>query len=605
MRNKLLAVLLCLGFLCSGFTARAAGSPYSDSVAGVQALSDGIVAYKGASTAQEWIDTGLCGTAGTTAEFYIITLSQSGNYNLSRYRSALLAYLDSHEVYSATTREKYALALLACGGTDDYIRRVCHSDIGAQGLMSLVFGLHLLNNGCSSGLYTVDSLIGAILAEQLSDGGWAVIGQNGDPDVTAMTMQALAPYYGARSGVTAAVDRALSLLSARQLESGGYKSMGQENCESAAQVLTALSCLGIDQSADSRFIKNGRTVLDAMTAYRNADGSFAHTVGGGFNESATQQAFYALRAYLRLMNGQGSLYLLDHRPSSSAWAAPSGRTDPAPATRPTSAPTAVPTSAPASAPVTTASPPSDPSSEPTAIPAAQAETAAQPSIPPPVGSSDTVITAEKGYAHPASRDEIASTPDEPAAKGGYKPYVILGIIGAAALVCLVLFVKKKRNVKHYLAVVILAGAAIAFILLTSFESAESYAQTEEKTNPAGTVTMSVSCAVLADEDKMPYGVPADGVILPETAFVIEEGETVYDLLLEASKRCAIQIDNRGSADSAYIAGIAYLYEYQYGELSGWMYRVNGTFPDVGCDAYTVSDGDRIEWLYTKNIGKDL
>ncbi|MBQ9471715.1 MAG: DUF4430 domain-containing protein, partial [Ruminococcus sp.] len=65
------------------------------------------------------------------------------------------------------------------------------------------------------------------------------------------------------------------------------------------------------------------------------------------------------------------------------------------------------------------------------------------------------------------------------------------------------------------------------------------------------------------------------------------------------------IDNTGAQGAAYIAGINYLYEFDYGDLSGWMYRVNGVLPEVGCQSYTVSDGDEIEWLYTTNIGKDF
>ena len=126
-----------------------------------------------------------------------------------------------------------------------------------------------------------------------------MIGSTGDPDVTAMTVQALAPYCGYYSDVTAAVESALSMLSARQLDSGGFQSMGVENCESSAQVLTALSSLGVDPDTDSRFIKNGNSVLAALLSYRNADGSFAHT-GTGYSESATVQAFYSMRAYLRM-----------------------------------------------------------------------------------------------------------------------------------------------------------------------------------------------------------------------------------------------------------------------------------------------------------------
>ena len=595
MRNKLLAVLLCLGLLCPLFTARAEGAAHHYTVAEVESLSGGIVAYKeaacGASSVQNYIDTALCASAGTTAEFYVIALSQSGSCDFSRYAAALLAYLDKTEVYSATTREKYALALIASGHYDDYIRRVCDNDIGAQGLMSLVFGLHLLNNGYTSSLYSTSSLISAILSLRLGDGGWAVMGSSSDVDVTAMTIQALAPYYGSSGSVTAAVDDALTLLSARQLDSGGFKSMGTENCESAAQVLTALSALSIDQNSDSRFIKNDCTVLDAILTFRNADGSFAHT-GGGFNESATTQAFYALRAYIRMLRGQSPLYIFDRR--ADAQSVPTER--PAASTvRPTSAP-------PAPASATGQSTNTAPSVGGTSgVIDAQASTDPPASSPDPSSSDADSATGDQptvASSHPADIDESGSS-------GRYKVFAVLAVLIAAATTCLILFLCKKRGFKHYLAVILIAAAAVAFLLLTNFESPESYANVGEKQNPVGSVTLSIRCTVLTDEDEKPADFPADGVILPETTFTLGEGESVYDILLEASKRYNTRIDNRGGAGSAYIAGIQSICEFDYGSLSGWMYRVNGVFPEVGCHSYTLKDGDRIEWLYTKEIGKDL
>ena len=87
-----------------------------------------------------------------------------------------------------------------------------------------------------------------------------------------------------------------------------------------------------------------------------------------------------------------------------------------------------------------------------------------------------------------------------------------------------------------------------------------------------------------------------------TEIPITEGDTVYTVLTETVQAHHIQMEHK---NNAYIAGINYLYELQYGDLSGWMYRVNGEFPSVGCNEYELHDGDVIEWLYTCNIGNDL
>ena len=178
-------------------------------------------------------------------------------------------------------------------------------------------------------------------------------------------------------------------------------------------------------------------------------------------------------------------------------------------------------------------------------------------------------------------------------------------MASALIACGVLFLLKKRGCKNYIAVAIIAALLIVIILLTNFETVESYRTLGDKGSATGEVTLSIRCDTIAGEDDKPMTIPEDGVILDEAVFTISESSTVYDILLEASKTYGIQIDDRGSENSAYIAGIQYLYEFDYGSMSGWMYRVNGEFPETGCRAYRLSDGDSIEWLYTTNIGKDL
>ena len=626
LKNKLSALLLCLTLLFScGVTANAE-STYT--VAEVEGFCDGIVVFKenqcGASSVQGLIDTGMRGSAGATAEFYIMGLSQWGYYDFSSYESALKSYLNTHEVYSASSREKYALALIASGSTDRYITDTADEAIGELGLMSLVFGLHILNNGYDSAIYSADGLISDILSWQLSDGGWAVMGSRGDADVTAMTIQSLAPYYGRRGDVTDAVDRGISLLSSMQQSNGGYKSMGAENCESAAQVLTALSDLGIDAQRDSRFIKNGNSVLDAMLCYRNSDGSFTHT-GGGFNESATMQAFYAMVAYTRMGYGKSPLYVFDRANHS----APSGDNNGGGGGGNNNGSNGNSGSDSGGSGGGSASGNSGGSSRGSGSSSSGSSDTGQqriiyingrPYIEATTASGElmTISVDEEPTQHtdnaPAVRPTYGgfqpsatadtATADESGGGGGYKVYAILCVLLLAGIACLVLYLLKKRNKKNYIAVAILAALAILFLLLTNFQSTDSYRESAVKKGDL-TVTMTIRCDTIADEEKVNDYVPDDGVILEEKEFSVSEGDTVYDVLIEAAKWDELHVDHRGSNESAYIAGINHLYEFDYGDLSGWMYRVNGEFPDVGCGSYTLSDGDKIEWLYTMNIGKDL
>jgi len=630
MRNKLLAILLCVPLILScGFTAYAGSPEEIVTVAQVQSLCDGIVAYKqaqtGSNNTQELINGYLSDDAGVSSEFWIMALSQSGNYDFSAYERALLNYLNTHDVYSATSREKYALALCAAGSTDSYITDTADEAIGGLGIMSLVFGLHLLNNGYQSSMYSVDGLISAILDRRMSDGGWAVMGSVGDTDVTAMTLQALAPYYGGRSDVTSAVDDALERLSDLQLDSGGFKTMGAENCESAAQVVMALSALGIDAQYDDRFIKNGVSPMTALLSYRYGDG-YAHTSDGGVDDNATTEAFCALTAYLRMCYGQSSFYIMDNANHSAPKPAEQSSSGSSGSSGGSSGKSGGGSSGNSSSSSKSSSSKSadrsdnysgDGSSsqeviiidgrryvestnaagEKVTVGVEETQAATMPTAAP------TQKPSYGGMQPSASADQLRATADE-AATGGYKGYAIAGVIAAAVAACIVLYLLKKRNRKNFIAIGIIAAAGIAFILLTNFESADSYNH-EAAAEGDLTVTLTIRCDSIKDLEKVNEYVPDDGVVLDTTKFALNDGDTVYDALLAAIRANHIPMDNRGAQGSAYIAGLNFLYEYDYGELSGWMYRVNGVFPDVGCQSYYVSDGDEIEWLYTTNIGKDL
>lgn len=133
----------------------------------------------------------------------------------------------------------------------------------------------------------------------------------------------------------------------------------------------------------------------------------------------------------------------------------------------------------------------------------------------------------------------------------------------------------------------------------------------EKT-AAGTCRVSISCAVLLedgtrlDAEKRAL-VPEDGWLLAPEKTEFYEGESVFDLLRRVcrEKKLHMEFSETPIYESAYIEGIGNLYEFDAGELSGWMYRVNGVFPNYGCSRYQLEDGDCVEWLYTCALGEDL
>ena len=137
-----------------------------------------------------------------------------------------------------------------------------------------------------------------------------------------MTLQALAKYTDQKA-VAEAAERAVSCLSGIQQADGGFQTMGTATSESAAQVILALGELGISIE-DERFVKNGKSVLDALLTYRQADGSYLHLPDkSGVGSIATEQAFCALVSALRASRGQSSLYrMADVTKVSGGTAAP-------------------------------------------------------------------------------------------------------------------------------------------------------------------------------------------------------------------------------------------------------------------------------------------
>ena len=130
-----------------------------------------------------------------------------------------------------------------------------------------------------------------------------------ETDLTAMAVTSLAPYIDEKPEVKAAVERMIDYLSGTITEDGTAKNWGKPSCETTAQVITALCTVGIDPVNDTRFVKNGHSLIDGLKTYVQPDGSFAHndeSLGG--DAYATAQALYSLVAYVRYKNGCQSLY---------------------------------------------------------------------------------------------------------------------------------------------------------------------------------------------------------------------------------------------------------------------------------------------------------
>ena len=294
-----------------------------------------------------------------------------------------------------------------------------------------------------------DDYLNYILSKEIPGGGWALFGDSADPDITMMAVQALSKYTYLPE-VNDAVERALTVMSSKQNDQGGYSSWGSVNAESIAQVICGLTMLGIDPTTDERFIKNGNTLVDALKSF-SADcvkdkvtyseyRGYAHAEQNGvmkYDQMATEQAGYAMVALWCQKKGQklyqnGFRDIPDTTPTVTPIATPevtetptAGPSEPAvPTVTPvqsenpdageTAAPSAVPTMTPSAAPTTPASavPTKTPATPVTPAPTAVATKI--PVIPTPAATTKPAIPTPATTTKPENPDIVpTATPKAP------------------------------------------------------------------------------------------------------------------------------------------------------------------------------------------------
>ncbi|QVK19354.1 terpene cyclase/mutase family protein [Mycoplasmatota bacterium] len=322
----------------------------------------------GATNEENLINSTYLQFAGTTpGDWYPIGL---GRYNYSDDYNAYLAvitdkinerYQTPYKLHKAKATEwhRISLAVTAMGGNptaigeyngnpidliaDGTYNRGGTASPGRQGINGWIWSLIALDSSRyevpEDAYHTRQDFIVEILKTQLVDGGFALSGKVSDPDITAMAMQALAPYYNSEivfsytsskikddnnqyitmeKSVKQVIDECIALLSSVQTDDGDFSSWGMQNVESTDQVLVALCSLGINPETDPRFIKNGNTLIDGIMKYRLDNGGFLHSFTydpdnpsskpDEANTMASEQTLYSLVSLYRFSNNMRTLY---------------------------------------------------------------------------------------------------------------------------------------------------------------------------------------------------------------------------------------------------------------------------------------------------------
>ncbi len=168
-------------------------------------------------------------------------------------------------------------------------------------------------------------------------------------------------------------------------------------------------------------------------------------------------------------------------------------------------------------------------------------------------------------------------------------------------------IKRVNNMKKQITLIILFLYLITSFCACSIKNVDDYYQTEE-TISTDTVNVKVDCITalssLPKELENSNYIPQDGIII-DTVVEYENGDTAFTVLTKAAKKDKIMIDYNGEGSSVYVRGISYLYEFDCGDLSGWMVSINGEFSDVGANSTYIKPNDTVEWRYTCDLGSDI
>ena len=291
--------------------------------------SDAANIYK--NTGDYLAGLGTPGTGSIGGEWMALGLARSGRDvpGVDTYYQTVENYVKTHiastgrlDRNKSTENSRIILALTAIGkdvtdvGGHDLLKGLDNMNyIKRQGTNGPVWALLALDSHKypTSGDVTRDALVSTIVGLQMESGAWYIGSskKTADADMTAMAVQALAPYYSTNASAKAAVDKALEYLSSVQKADGTFCEYGNQaaSSESTAQVVVMLIALGIDPVTDARFTKGGVSALDALCSFYVDGGGFKHKLADTTRDGmATEQGYYALAAYYRMKSGKTFLY---------------------------------------------------------------------------------------------------------------------------------------------------------------------------------------------------------------------------------------------------------------------------------------------------------
>lgn len=380
--------------------------------------------------------------------------------------------------------------------------------------------------------WTREKVIDYILANQLSDGGWNLNNEGvSDVDITAMAIQALAPYYD-QAKVKTAVDRALDKLSDMQTRTGdhagAYNAWGAgPNANSTAMVILALQNLGLDSHKDPRFIKDGKSVLDGLLSFKMANDYFGYTNNFELNDKAMEQAYQALIAYRDKKN----IYLFPKPTKSFA------------------------------------------------------------SVVTPTGL-EILSYPKREYFVGEALDKTGLEARVHFSDGSSK------IVGPGEIDLQGFDTETSGN---KLVIANYSGQEARFYILVKERKDPMNPEDPSKPEEPEEKNLAYVSVIVPPGPR----VHTNGwVMKAKTGYKIIPGkDTAFSILQKTG--LSYNYNYHKIYKGVYVNTIEGLSEFDGGPYSGWMYRVNGVFPNHSASLHPIHPGDYVEWLYTRDLGKDV
>ncbi|MBR5348702.1 MAG: DUF4430 domain-containing protein [Lachnospiraceae bacterium] len=586
----------------------------------------------GAATEQELLDAMAARAGRSPEDWYVLAMAKMGlKLDYSKYANALFEVCKDPEPTDVEQYRRY-LTARAIGYED--IPGTAPEKLKDKGIMSAIYRGYAVAAGRAPSSFVYSETQNALIALKLADGGYALMGETSDVDVTAFVLQAYGALLGAQgknaagAELMAAVRDGFAVLGKRQSADGGYASFGTANAESGAMVLLALAAFSDeDISSDVRNSVRARALIAATDRFQTAKGGFAHALSDGVasmeNDLATAQVMCAYAAYASYLKGtSGRLYPV------KAAAEPVVPTTQRPTEKPTGSSTEETTQKQTEESAEeTIQKQTEASTEETTEETAEVSTEETKEETRESSSAETIVSTEASTAStettensstksttiedlnentpsaPTEGSDIEKSEDDSSTSASTVRWIMTAVVAGLILLALLANTCSKRRSKMtYALILVLGAAALIFVWVSKITLPEQATQKQQQTYLERLPAQGEFRIEICIDQR----VEGEEMLLTPRLVTVSEDDTVFDILQRVTMAYGIAIDyTKSMVGTVYVRAIGGHAEFDRGAGSGWVFLVNDALATTDAGSVKLSAGDVVRWAYTLDLGKDV